>query len=159
MIAFDLACGSDHRFEGWFRSSADFAAQQSARQILCPLCGDEDVRKAVMAPAVGRKGNQLATVPASAAPAHTNAMTGGRTMSTELLAMAAAMAEAQAAALPSSTWVGKDFAARARAMHDGEEANQAIHGQASRDEVEALVEDGVPVMPLLVPVVPPELKN
>jgi hypothetical protein len=34
-----------------------------------------------------------------------------------------------------------------------------IHGQATRAEAVALAEEGVPVAPLLIPVVPPEARN
>ena len=69
------------------------------------------------------------------------------------------LAAAQARALAQSQWVGTDFATRARAMHEGEEAHAPIHGQATRAEAKALVDDGVPVAPLPLPVVPPEAAN
>lgn len=169
MISFDLRCGHGHVFEGWFRSSADYEAQAAGALIPCPTCGDTHVIKAVMAPNVGRKGNQgmplpttapgaadIAITPATHAPAP---VISGANLPAPVMAMAAALAKAQAEALPQSTWVGQDFAARARAMHDGAEDQALIHGQASREEAEALVEDGIPVLPLLVPVIPPELQN
>ena len=59
MIVFDLHCHADDaRFEAWFRSSADFERQREQGLLLCPQCGSSDVGKALMAPAVGRKGNQ-----------------------------------------------------------------------------------------------------
>ena len=58
MIVFDLCCGEGHRFEGWFGSSDDFAAQQTRGLVACPRCGSAEVAKAPMAPAVPRKGNQ-----------------------------------------------------------------------------------------------------
>ncbi len=59
MILYELRCPSDHRFEGWFRNSDAFEAQQSGPEIACPVCGDRQVDRALMAPAVGRKGNSL----------------------------------------------------------------------------------------------------
>ena len=44
-------------------------------------------------------------------------------------------------------------------MHAGDAPQAAIHGQATLAEARALVDDGVPVAPLLVPVVPPEACN
>ena len=59
MIVFDLQCTPEgHRFEGWFGSSGDYADQQARGLLACPVCGSAAVGKAVMAPAVGRKGNQ-----------------------------------------------------------------------------------------------------
>src|SRR3546814_2732758 len=61
MIVFDLCCAAgDHRFEAWFASSDSFADQQTRGLIGCPVCGDAQVRKAVMAPRVGAKSNQQA---------------------------------------------------------------------------------------------------
>jgi hypothetical protein len=166
MIAFDLLCAGDHPFEGWFRSSADFDAQRAAGHIPCPTCGNADVRKAVMAPNIGRKGNQSTIArpetpraPTAASPVSVPAAMAGPGLPPEVQALAAALAKAQAEALPKSTWVGTDFATRARAIHDGDVPEMAIHGQATREEAEALVDDGIAIMPLLVPVVPPELKN
>ena len=62
MIVFDLACSAGHRFEGWFGSSQDFAAQQDRGLVECPQCGCARITKAPMAPAVARKGNQLAQI-------------------------------------------------------------------------------------------------
>lgn len=166
MITFDLKCNAGHVFEGWFRSSADFDQQAGDALIPCPTCGDSRVIKAVMAPHVGRKGNQLAA-PLPVAPLPISAesqapaapVMAGTALPAPLAAMAAALAAAQAEVLPQSSWVGDRFAARARAMHDGSEAHSLIHGQATHAEAEALVEDGVPILPLLVPIIPPELQN
>ena len=49
MILFTLRCSSDHEFEAWFRDGDGFEAQQRAREIACPHCGDTEVEKAVMA--------------------------------------------------------------------------------------------------------------
>ena len=142
MIVFDLRCGGGHVFEAWFGSGADWERQRADGQVACPLCGDTDVAKAVMAPAVPAKGNARADLSPAAVKA----------------AMRALAAE-QAKALSGSTWVGDQFATRARAMHDGEERQAAIHGQATLAEAKALVDDGVPVAPLPFPVIPPEAAN
>lgn len=52
MIRFKLLCTHGHEFEGWFRNAEAFDVQQQTRQISCPDCGDDEVRKALMAPAV-----------------------------------------------------------------------------------------------------------
>src|SRR3546814_7827127 len=62
MIVFDLKCyDRGHVFEGWFGSSADYEKQRASRMIACPVCGDTQVRKAVMSPAVSAKSNQRDT--------------------------------------------------------------------------------------------------
>lgn len=155
MIVFDLCCAAgDHRFEAWFASSDSFGDQQARGLISCPVCGDDDVKKAVMAPRVGAKSNRRAVVQAPAKPA------GSTGSPPELVRnLLADIAAKQAELLPQSCWVGRDFADAARAMHEGRAVEKLIHGQASPDEAQALRDDGIAAMPLLVPIVPPEAAN
>jgi len=107
-----------------------------------------------MAPRVGAKSNQMSAVPAPA-PAETS-----NEPSPELVRkVLAEIAAKQAEMLPQSRWVGREFANAARAMHEGRAAEDLIHGQASPDEAQALRDDGIAAMPLLVPIVPPESAN
>ncbi|MGV1683945.1 DUF1178 family protein [Sphingopyxis sp. NJF-3] len=156
MIVFDLSCAAgDHRFEAWFASSDSFADQQARGLIACPVCGDAEVSKAVMAPRVGAKSNRQtdgATQPA----ATTETSEPSPETVRKLLADIAAK---QAEMLPQSRWVGRDFADAARAMHEGRAAEDLIHGQASPEEARALRDDGIAAMPLLVPIVPPDAVN
>ena len=63
MIIFDLICAErEHRFEGWFGSSQDYAEQTERGLLDCPVCGSKNIAKAAMAPNLGRKGNQKPTV-------------------------------------------------------------------------------------------------
>lgn len=145
MIVFDLKCSGGHVFEAWFKSSAAYEEQRDGGLIACPLCGDSAIGKAVMAPAVAAKGNQVAERPHIEADA--------------VKAALAAVAAMQAKQLETSQWVGAAFAAKARAMHVGDEPEAPIHGKATIEEAKALLDEGVPVAPLLVPVVPPEACN
>ncbi|KHS48456.1 DUF1178 family protein [Novosphingobium subterraneum] len=158
MIVFDLQCGPNgHRFEGWFGSSQDYESQLARGLVSCPSCGSPDVAKAVMAPNVGRKGNQLAA-PVPAKPVE-SAPVANVPLPPEAVAMLQAVAAMQAEAIKSSTWVGDKFADDARAMHYGEKDPGAIHGRATPDEARELLEEGIAVAPLLIPVVPPEEAN
>lgn len=144
MIVFDLKCTHAHVFEAWFGSSADYEDQRARGLLTCPICGDADIAKAVMAPNIPAKGNR-APATATAAP--------------DPKALMAALAQVQAKMLEGSQWVGMSFADKARAMHAGEETAAPIHGQTSLAEAKALIEDGVPVAPLPLPVIPPEQCN
>ncbi|WP_423602049.1 DUF1178 family protein [Sphingomonas sp. MS122] len=146
MIVFDLRCTAGHVFEAWFGSSADYESQRERALVACPLCGDTAIDKAVMAPNVAAKGNRRVDTGSAA----------GKPDPRQLMA---ALAQAQAKMLEGSKWVGVAFADRARAMHLGDEAHAPIHGQASVEEAKALIEEGVPVAPLPLPVVPPEQRN
>jgi hypothetical protein len=144
MIVFDLKCGPQgHVFEAWFGSDADYRSQAERDLVACPICGSAEVQKAPMAPRVGAKGNQ--------APA-----------ATEAAAMKAALAEMarlQRKQLEKSDFVGARFPDEARAIHLGEAEARAIHGRATRADAESLIEDGIPVSPLLFPVVEPGEEN
>ena len=151
MIVFDLECRSGgHRFEAWFAGSNAFAEQQQRGLLCCPQCGSANVAKAASAPNLGRKGNQVAgPQPAKAPPV----------MSAGALEMLGKLAKLQADALKNSTWVGPKFAAQSRAMHYGDQEMATIHGQATPAEAQGLAEEGIAVLPLLVPVTPPEELN
>ena len=178
MIAFDLRCSLGHVFEGWFRSSADYDDQAARGLIPCAICGDVAVAKAVMAPNIGMKSNQRPDRPvaqqasveaggvAAAPPGGGSAppvLANAPQLPAEVMAVLGEIARAQAEALPQSRWVGDRFAKEARELHAAAEDNGTppapIHGEATRDEAEALIEDGIAVMPLLVPFVPPSAKN
>jgi hypothetical protein len=150
VIVFDLKCDAGHVFEAWFGSSTAYAEQRASGLLSCPMCGSAVVEKALMAPNVAAKGNQRnAIAPPSDGPPSPEAVK----------AAMAALAQMQAKALEQSQWVGVAFADKARAMHLGETPVAPIHGQATRDEARALVEEGVPVAPLPLPVVPPDQCN
>jgi hypothetical protein len=162
MITFDLNCSNGHQFEGWFASSADFDAQKSSGLLACPACNDGIVQKALSVPNVPRKGNQRPALLPSVTPAA--AETSVDAPATAVLPSAMAelvqkLARAQSEMLDKSQWVGGNFAETARAIYYGEEPDRLIHGETSSDEAKALVEEGVGLVPLLFPVVPPSAKN
>ncbi|HQD85232.1 MAG TPA: DUF1178 family protein, partial [Quisquiliibacterium sp.] len=45
MRVFNLACSSEHTFEGWFGSAEDYDTQCARGLLECPVCGDRAVRK------------------------------------------------------------------------------------------------------------------
>ena len=171
MIVFDLECsgaafaGGAHRFEGWFKSSDDFASQQSRGLIACPQCGSAQVAKAPMAPRLARKGNQAVAIrpaspsPASETPAGKSEVMASPSLPPEAVAALHALAKIQAEAIKTSRWVGDKFADQSRAMHYGDADHAAIHGQATREEARDLLDEGIMVAPLLIPIAPPDEIN
>lgn len=164
MIVYDLECRSgSHRFEGWFKSSDDFLHQQEKGLVTCPFCASTDVAKAVQAPRVARKGNQLPEprqaressmpVPSAATPV-INA-----SLPPQAVEMMHKLAQIQAEAIRASRYVGDSFAEDARAMHYGEREVETIHGQTTLHEAQELLEEGIAVMPLPFPVLPPDQAN
>ncbi len=176
MILFDLKCGEGHIFEGWFGSSAAYDQQQSAGMIACPVCADTHIAKSVMAPNIAAKSNQRKQP--SSVP-NTITETGGASPEAPLeqpvaLANLAAkmpgltpqvreilhnIAEQQAKALATSTYVGRDFAEEVRAIYYGEQDDRLIHGEASPQEASDLVDEGIAIMPLLVDGKPRQKQN
>jgi hypothetical protein len=167
MIVFDLSCPDAHVFEIWFGSSDDYESQRARGLIACPYCGSTHVDKAVMAPRLGVKGNQRSEAVSLPAPASLAAdspqtpvpMASGTPSPQQFKAMVKALAEVQAKMLEGSDYVGSNFADEARSMHLGEQDTRPIHGQATVEEAKALVEEGIAVAPLLLPVRPPRLDN
>lgn len=135
MIRYALRCDRGHDFEGWFRSSEAFETTLAARHVTCTQCGSADVRKSLMAPAVGtaRQAADATTPPETA--------------------LQALRRQIEA----SSDYVGLKFADEARAMHEGRTPTRAIHGEARIEDARKLIEDGVPVAPL--PFIPRQKTN
>ena len=133
MIVFDLQClDSGETFEAWFRSNADFDEQRGSGLVECPFCKSANIAKAPMAPSVPRKAG---------------------------IDPLAKLAAIQAEALKDSRWVGDEFAETARAMHSGEIEREQVHGNATLEQAKTLADEGVPVMPLPLPVTPPNQLN
>ncbi len=162
MIIFDLQCDpAEHVFEAWFSNSESFEDQRGRGLISCPICASTVISKALMAPNIGAKGNRSLGQPRisndEALPVVTHPSGDGR--ASEMQTMLGKIAEMQAEGLKSSTWVGKDFEKQARAMDAGTLEQASIHGQATPEQAKSMIEDGITVMPLLVPIVPPEERN
>jgi hypothetical protein len=160
MIAFDLVCkAGGHRFEGWFGSSADYESQVAGGLLICPLCSDTEVSKAVMAPNVGRKGNQATAQEPRRNSDEAVAVANIPEMPAEMVEAIGKIAKMQAKMLEKSDWVGDRFADEARAIHYGDAPDRIIHGNATIDDARDLHDEGIAVAPLPLPYVPPEAKN
>lgn len=161
MIVFDLACRqAGHVFEIWFGSSADYEDQKARGLVTCPYCGSADVDKAVMAPNVAAKGNSRVQAKDEAAPSARLPAAANVATPAQFKEMVTKIAEMQAKMLEGSDYVGTRFAEEARSMHQGEQDVRPIHGQTTPEEAKALIEEGVPVAPLLLlPVTPPKSRN
>lgn len=139
MIKFTLKCDQDHRFESWFQSSDAFDKLRRAGMVSCGICGSESVEKAIMAPTV-RASRQAAVAPIDAPDIPS--------LSTPRNDVEQALAALKKQVEENSEYVGMNFAAQARDIHDGLAPKRAIHGEAKADEARKLIEDGVPVTPL-----------
>ncbi|MDT8856729.1 DUF1178 family protein [Paracoccaceae bacterium Fryx2] len=142
MIRYDLRCAAGHAFDSWFQSATAYDSLAGRALIACPLCGSTGVTKSLMAPAVRPARNADAARPGNGdAPADRPLSTPGTDLELALAALRRQVEE-------NSDYVGMNFAAEARRIHDGEVPERAIHGEARPDEARRLIEDGIPVAPL-----------
>jgi hypothetical protein len=130
---FDLRCENEHPFEGWFGSEGDFEAQHAQGLIECPMCGSKEVRRLPSAPRLNlgapseQKQEEVLPTPA------------------QMQAMLVRMAREIVA---NTDDVGERFAEEARRIHYQEAPERGIRGVTSKQEAEALEEEGIRVMPL-----------
>lgn len=140
MIVFELECSQRHRFEGWFASSEEFERQHSARAIACPVCADPMVTRV-----------PSARIKRPKAPAEPRRPANPETSAQKPPAQQMTLAAFIDHVLVTSEDVGTRFAEEARKIHRGEAPHRSIRGQSSAEETEALLEEGVPVIPLPIP--------
>jgi len=142
MKVLDLQCARSHVFEGWFASEDDFQDQQARGLVQCPLCGDASISKKLSAPRLNLSGA---------------GSDGGATQQAlalhdpEQAQMAQAWLEMGRRLLAETTDVGSQFAEEARKIHYGEAPERSIRGQTSVREARELLDEGISVLPLMVP--------
>jgi hypothetical protein len=152
MIHYQLRCGDDHAFDGWFRDSATFDAQARDGLVACPSCGDVKVRRALMAPSVPRKGRkakppeQIAAVEAPSAPPAEASEAPATVAATRIPdELRAALQRMRAEVEKRCEYVGENFADEARRIHDGDATARPIYGETTPEQAEALADDGIEV--------------
>jgi hypothetical protein len=135
MIHYQLQCPRDHAFDGWFPGSAAFESQAQRGLLECPVCGSADVTRALMAPAVPKKGNALTPAPAKAvAPSAGETLPDG---------VRAALQRLRAEVEKNFDYMGDKFADEALRIHKGEIDPRGIYGEATPEQAEALADEGV----------------
>lgn len=177
MKVLDLACQHGHGFEGWFGSEDDFQSQLARGLVQCPICDDAKISKKLSAPRLNLRaakdsvapkletGQQTAThsIALDADSMRASPPNSSETLPAALQSEHPAHAlmrhpEFQAAymqmakeVLAKTEDVGKDFANEARKIHYGESKDRGIRGEASKDDVMELLDEGIDVMPLPLP--------
>jgi hypothetical protein len=181
MKVLDLKCGQGHNFEGWFGSEDDFQSQLLRKLVECPMCGNAAIVKKLSAPRLnlGAKPSALETGSSAQVTGATSDTTvSNKSMpskelgsvesaepvsqqQTDLAGRAQelmqhpefqeAWMEMAKQVVAKTEDVGTQFASEARKMHYGEAKERGIRGHASRDETLELLDEGIHVMPLLMP--------
>lgn len=137
MILYDLTCPDEHSFESWFRNSNVVERLIKAGQVACPVCGSKKVHKAPMAPRIGKSSGDDA--PATKTQSNDTELTAAMEKA------AAAFNELQKVIEENFDHVGDKFPEEARRIHYGEAKKRGIYGNASKEDTEALREEGIEV--------------
>ena len=132
MIKFTLKCRKGHEFEAWFASSAEYERQLGAGLVRCAFCGDAGVGKGLMTPNLSAKGNRRAGA--------SSVVSSDAELEAQMRGVCQVIRE-------HFEHVGDEFASTARRIHEGDEAVRGIYGNATEDEVEELLDDGISVLP------------
>ncbi len=167
MKVLDLQCALGHSFEGWFGSQADYDTQRAQGLVTCPVCNDSDITKMLSAPRLNlghgaapeskpgqgtpASGHAASSLPSRAPESAPIAQTLPEVAPEALQQMQAAMMNMVRHVMANTEDVGTQFAEEARKIHYGERDERNIRGQATREETEALIDEGIDVMALPVP--------
>ncbi|NLP65864.1 DUF1178 family protein [Paraburkholderia sacchari] len=143
MKVLDLQCPDGHRFEGWFASADDFESQLSRKLVECPMCGATKVSRVPSAPRLNLSGASGTSSAAGQAPQSNQAAQAAQWQAHAMRVMREVLEKTEN--------VGDRFAEEARRIHYNEAPARNIRGVASAEDAQALVEEGIDVMPLPVP--------
>ena len=133
MIHYALVCENEHKFEAWFRNAQAYDEQHKRGIVSCPVCMSGVVDKALMAPALSRANSEKVSL-SIGHPQHAQLREALKALRNKVTSEA--------------DYVGDKFAEEARKIHFKDVEARGIYGEATKDEVAALVEDGVDFMPL-----------
>jgi hypothetical protein len=149
MIVFDLLCGAGHRFEGWFGSAEDFASQRDRSLLSCPTCGSAQVERVPSAARFNLGAPEPKPAPQAQPPqpVKTPDMEGKDPFAIAQMLYSRMLDEL----LTKSEDVGREFPTEARRIFYKETPARAIRGQATNEEHDELVDEGIPVARLPVP--------
>ncbi|MBO1076749.1 DUF1178 family protein [Roseomonas marmotae] len=151
MIHYQLRCDQGHEFDGWYRDSTAFEKLADAGLVECPVCGGSKVTRALMAPAIPKKGRTKAAEPAEpvvpqqpAPPPEAGAQqqAAAGPIPAQMVALLQRM---RAEVEKNCDYVGSGFAEEARKMHRGETEFRGIYGEASDTDAEALRDEGIDI--------------
>lgn len=142
MKVLNLRCVHDHRFEGWFASNDEFESQQQRGLVDCPMCGDKAIERLPAAPRLNTLA--LREPQRTPPPAEPHAQMQQRWL------------QAVRHVMDNTEDVGERFPEEARRIHYGEAQERGIRGRASREDADALRDEGIEI--LAVPM-PPALKG
>lgn len=147
MIVLNLSCDQGHQFEGWFASRTAFGDQVAKGLVNCTHCHSAAVTALPSGPYVrrGRPGSDTGERHSEDIfPDSSAVQMPEPAMARQLFASLAAMARG-------AENVGLQFPEEARRIHYNEAPARTIRGIATSDETRELLEEGILVLPAMVP--------
>ena len=156
MKVLDLQCQHHHSFEGWFASEDDFQSQNARSLVECPFCSDHHITKMLSAPRLNLSGalqSQSHSDNSSSEQTDSNAVATTTSSSATLMPVEAQQAWMHLVqhVLSNTEDVGGLFAEEARKMHYGEAEERGIRGHVTPQETQALLDEGIGVLPQPLP--------
>ena len=132
---YDLICSRGHLFEGWFSSEDDLKQQQAKGLLVCPMCGDLEIRRIPNTTRISTQGERCRQSEADEA----------------LVERARSLAKLMAAVrdvAASAEDVGDRFVDEARNIEAGLSNRRMIKGTCTVGEAEELLDEGIVVLPV-----------
>ena len=129
MIVFNLRCSDcDYSFEGWFENTKDYNKQIKKDLLPCPACNSFQIKKALMAPNIGKKSNTI--------------------ISKKNKSIASNIKKLKKIIEKEFDYVGDKFTEEAKKIKYGEVKERAIYGEASIEQTRELIDEDIDVLPL-----------
>ena len=129
MIVFNLRCTDcAFSFEGWFDNTFAFNKQKKNKLINCPNCESLNIKKALVAPKVGKKSNS-------------KILKNKKTLANNIKKIKKMVEE-------NFDYVGNKFADEAKKIKYGEVKDRPIYGEATIDETKELINEEIKVTTL-----------
>ncbi len=127
MIKYNLICECGKTFESWFSSSAEYDALKKRQLINCIYCDSLSVKKSIMAPNLFSKSNKIPKK---------NKLE--KKIVKQLLDFRRYIEK-------NCKDVGNNFTQEARRIHYDKKTSKGIYGQATPEETDELLEEGIEV--------------
>ena len=149
MIKYQLKCKSgfclnEKEFDGWFQSIEAYQKQKLQRLINCPICGSDEVVKALTAPNLKINKNKI---PIDKDKQDKNFKNNSKFLANETSENISTLLRTLKKEIQkNSTYVGNEFVSQVRSMKEGKIKEKPIHGQGKSREIQELRDEGIEVV-------------
>jgi len=127
MIKYNLICECGKTFESWFSSSAEYDVLKKRQLINCIYCDSLSVKKSIMAPNLFSKSNKIPKK---------------NKLEKKIVKR---LLDFRRYVEKNCKDVGNNFTQEARRIHYDKKTSKGIYGQATSEETDELLEEGIEV--------------